>query len=62
MKRGRKKKFITVRVYIKDEEVYIEGERILNELKEIKILDILRGDIYKAINKGGKLCFRKKCF
>ena len=46
MKRGRKKKFITVRVYIKDEDVYIEGNRV-DELKEIKILSLLREDIYK---------------
>jgi len=46
MKRGRKKKFITVRVYIKDEEIYIDGNRV-NELKEIKILSLLREDIYK---------------
>jgi len=46
MKRGRKKKFITVRVYIRDEEIYIDGNRV-NELKEIKILSLLREDIYK---------------
>lgn len=50
MKRGRKPKFITIKVYLDNEEVYIDGNRI-NELKEIKLLDIIREDIYKSIKK-----------
>lgn len=54
MKKGRKPKFITIRIYLDNEEVYINGNRI-NELKEIKLLDIVREDIYKAIKKGGQI-------
>ena len=40
MKRRRKRKYITIKIFIKDEEVYINNNRVLDELKELKIVDM----------------------
>jgi len=45
----RRRKYITIKIFVKDEEVYINGSRVLDELKELRILDICRKDIYREL-------------
>ncbi len=49
MLRKRKRKYITIKIFVKDEEVYINGNRELDETKELKILDICMKDIHREL-------------
>lgn len=48
MRKRRRRKYITIRIFVKGREVYINGNRI-DELKELKILGICKDDIYKEV-------------